>query len=270
MRTQLLISGFIFALLLSVSSPAWSQDPKGSDTLFIDCTPPDYSVAESMKVSFDLRLRTDNSGPGADITKMTVPLFITVTNNLKAKARIDSSSSQVFSGTAVAGWNTKRVIISSYGGSPSLFPMDLNLGAVKFSSPGLFGPATYTLAHLKFIVKDTCTICIDTGLGEIPLCLSVTGGTCYSPEFGKGCCRVTSGQRLCLAIAGDCNEDGEVELDDLILLSNVLFKGILAPMPACRADFNGDTRISFLDIMYAVNYFYKSGPGPKKTGVCCL
>src|SRR3970282_1673862 len=102
--------------------------------------------------------------------------------------------------------NKKRLIIIVLGGIPSFFPMDLNLVAVKFSSPGLFGPATYTLAHLKFIVKDTCTICIDTGFGEIPLCFSVPNGTCYSPEFVKGCCRVTSGQGLCLAMAGDCNE----------------------------------------------------------------
>jgi len=269
-KPQLSIFVFISAFVLNVSNPAFSQDPNGSDTLFIDCTPPDYSAAESMKVSFDLRLRTDNSGPGADITRMTVPLLITVTNNLKAQARIDSSASRVFSGTAVAGWNTKRVIISSYGGSPDVFPLDLNLGAVKFTSPGLLGPATYTLAHLKFVVKDTCTICIETELGEIPLCLASSGGTCYSPVFSNGCCRVTSGQGKCLAMAGDCNEDGQVKVDDLIFLTNVFFKGVQAPIPACRADFNGDTWITFMDLMYAVNYFYKSGPLPKKTGVCCL
>lgn len=252
------------------ASPAFSQDPNGSDTLFIDCTPPDYSAAESMRVSFDLRLSTNNSGPGADITKMTVPLLITVTNNLKAKARIDSSASQVFSGTAVSGWDTKRVIISSYGGSPDIFPLDLNLGAVKFTSPGLLGPATYTLAHLKFVVKDTCTICIEVGNGELPLCLAASGGTCYAPKFVKSCCRVNSGEGLCLALAGDCNEDGQVHVDDLILLANCLFKGILAPIPACRADFNGDTKISFMDLIYGINYFYKYGPPPKKTGVCCL
>ena len=270
MRPQLLIFVFIFSSVFMLAHPAFSQDPSGPDTLFIDCTPPDYSAAESMKVSFDLRLRTDNSGPGTDITRLTVPLLIMVSNNLKAQVRIDTSVSQVFYGTAVGGWDTKRVIISSYGGSPDIFPLDLNLGAVKFSSPGLVGPATYTLAHLKFIVKDTCTICIEVGNGELPLCLAASGGTCYAPKFAKGCCRVSSGEGLCLAVAGDCNEDGKVKVDDLILLSNVIFKGVLAPIPACRADFNGDTRISFMDVVYAINYFYKFGPPPKKTGVCCL
>jgi len=251
-------------------SPVFSQDPSGPDTLFIDCTSPDYSAAESMKVSFDVCLKTDNSGPGADLTRLMVPLLITVSNNLKAKARIDSSTSQVFFGTAVGGWDTKRAIISSYGGSPDIFPLDLNLGAVKFTSPGLLGPATYTLAHLKFVVKDTCTICIEVGNGELPLCLMASGGTCYTPKFVKSCCRVNSGEGLCLAVAGDCNEDGQVKVDDLILLTNVFFKGVQAPIPACRADFNGDTRITFMDLIYAVNYFYKYGPPPKKTGVCCL
>ncbi len=270
MRGQKLRLGLWVSFLLFSSKLVWPADPNGKDSLFINCTAPDYSAAESMKVSFDLDLSTDNSGFGSDITRMTVPLFISVSNNSKAQARIDTSGSQVFSGTAVAGWDSKRVTVSSYGGNPSLFPLDLNLGAVKFSSAGLSGPATYTLAHLKFVVKDTCTICIDTGYGEIPLCLAVSGGTCYTPVFVKDCCRVSSGQGLCLAVAGDCNEDERVEVDDLILLSNILFKGIQAPIPGCRADFNGDLKINFVDIVYGIYYFYKSGAPPKKTGVCCL
>lgn len=270
MRGQKLRVGLFASFLLISSSLVWAVDPNGTDTLFINCTPPDYSAAESMKVSFDLSLRTDNSGLGTDITKMMVPLFIMVSNNSRAQARIDTSTSQVFSGTAVGDWDSKKVTVSSYGGNPDLYPLDLNLGAFKFSSPGLSGPATYTLAHLKFIVKDTCTVCIAAGLGEIPLCLAVSGGTCYAPEFVKDCCRVSSGQGLCLALAGDCNEDGFVKVDDLILLSNVLFKGLQAPIPGCRADYNGDFKINFVDIVYGIYYFYKSGPPPKKTGVCCL
>jgi len=268
-KSHLSIFAFIFFLFFLVSSLALSQDPQGPDTLFIDCTPPDYSAAESMKVSFDLKLKTDNNGPGSDITRMTVPLMITVSNNLKAKVRIDTTAGQVFYGTAISGWNTKRVTVSSYGGNPALFPMDLNLGAVK-SSSGLSGPGTYTLANLKFIVKDTCTICIDTGFGEVPVCLAVNGGACYTPKFVKRCCRVSSGNGLCLAVAGDCDEDGVLAIADLVLLTNVLFKGVQAPIPTCRADYNGDGRITFLDVVYAINFHFKFGPYPKKTGVCCL
>jgi len=267
-RSQLLFFVLISAFVLSISTPAWSQDPGAEDTLFIDCTPPDYYAAESMKVSFDLRLKTDNSGFGNDITSLGVPLLITVTNNTKAKVRLDSSLTRSFSGTAVQGWDIKKVTVSSNAGNPALFPMELTLGAVNFSSTNLFGPATYTLAHLNFIVKDTCTICINVGLGEIPLCLSTLSSGCYTPQFVRSCCRVTSAE--CVAIAGDCDEDGAVDLGDLMFLSNFLFKRGPAPIPLCRGDFNGDTKVNFTDVLYAINYFFKMGPAPKKSGACCL
>ena len=268
MKPQLTIFVFISALVFMFSSPALSQDPNGEDTLFIDCTPPDYYAAESMKVSFDLRFKTDNNGPGNDITSLGIPLLITITNNTKAKARIDTSTTRVFSGTAVQGWDIKKVTVSSNGGSPTFFPMEFTLGAVNFSSTNLFGPATYILAHLNFVVKDTCTININVGLGETPLCLSTLSSGCYSPRFIKNGCPVSATD--CVAKAGDANEDGALDMNDLIFLSNFLFKLGPAPMPLCRGDYNGDRLVSFSDVFYAINHFFKLGPAPKGSGACCL
>lgn len=264
----MLILGVIFSLILIFSRPAWPVDPNGVDTLFINCTPPDYYAAESMKVSFDLCLKTDNSGAGNEIIAMQAPLMIMVSNNLKAKARIDSTVARVFSSTAVEGWNIKTVNIASNAGSTTSFPLDFVLGAVNFSTPGLSGPAIYTLAHLKFMVKDTCTICIDIDSYETPLCLRTFNSGCYSPQFAKSCCQVTT--TSCVAKAGDLDEDMVIGLNDLIFLSNFLFKLGPAPIPLCRGDYNGDTMVNFTDVFYAINYLFKMGPGPKKSGVCCL
>jgi len=75
----------------------------------------------------------------------------------------------------------------------------------------------------------------------------------------------------CSAKPGDANADGNVTLPDIIFLVNYVFKSGTAPSPLCRGDANGSGSAPNLsDIIYLVNRVFKSGPVPVKTGVCCL
>lgn len=74
----------------------------------------------------------------------------------------------------------------------------------------------------------------------------------------------------CLAMPGDANGDGKVNLSDIIFQVNYVFKGGIPPDPFCRGDDNADEKINLSDIIYVVNYIFKAGPAPINSGVCCL
>jgi len=74
----------------------------------------------------------------------------------------------------------------------------------------------------------------------------------------------------CTAKAGDANGDGDVNLLDIIFLTNFLFKSGPAPSPYCRGDATGDGNVLLPDIVYLINYVFKAGSAPVKSDVCCL
>ncbi len=65
-------------------------------------------------------------------------------------------------------------------------------------------------------------------------------------------------------ICGDASGDGEVNISDVILLVNYIFKSGPAPEPLEAADANCDSDINVADGVYVINYVFNSGPAP-----CC-
>ncbi|NIN01618.1 MAG: hypothetical protein GTO24_27035, partial [candidate division Zixibacteria bacterium] len=67
------------------------------------------------------------------------------------------------------------------------------------------------------------------------------------------------------AICGDCNGDGEVGPGDIVYLINYLYRSgpppACAPMTAC-GDVNSDGQVGPGDIVYLINYLYRNGPPP--------
>ncbi|MCP4705868.1 MAG: hypothetical protein GY865_14810 [candidate division Zixibacteria bacterium] len=61
---------------------------------------------------------------------------------------------------------------------------------------------------------------------------------------------------------GDVNLDGTINILDIVLLINYVYKGGPAPAELNDADVNNDTEIDILDIVLLINYKYKSGPPP--------
>ena len=101
-------------------------------------------------------------------------------------------------------------------------------------------------------------------------------------------------QPVCLALKGDLDHSGRINLGDIVNLVNYLFDkdkppclGIYpgncwAPDFICRADVDNSGEISISDIIYLVSYMFDkdrlpckgSDPGncwtPLSEGVCCL
>jgi PKD repeat protein len=69
-------------------------------------------------------------------------------------------------------------------------------------------------------------------------------------------------------ICGDANNDGTINVADVVYLINYLFIGGPAPVPdLCVGDANGDSMVDISDVVYLTNYLFVGGPNP---GGCCI
>jgi hypothetical protein len=69
--------------------------------------------------------------------------------------------------------------------------------------------------------------------------------------------------------AGDANEDSAITAADIIYMVNYTFKSGPAPLPMAEVgDVNCDLSLTAADIIYLVNFTFKSGPAP--CDVCAL
>ena len=62
--------------------------------------------------------------------------------------------------------------------------------------------------------------------------------------------------------AGDVTGDGSVDVADVIYLINYLYKSGPVPSPLQAGDANGDGNVDVADVIYLINYLYKGGPQP--------
>ncbi|UCD95657.1 MAG: dockerin type I repeat-containing protein [Candidatus Zixiibacteriota bacterium] len=63
-------------------------------------------------------------------------------------------------------------------------------------------------------------------------------------------------------VAADINEDGNINILDVMYLMNYFYKDGPPPAHMSRADINHDGMINILDSSYLINYLYRDGPGP--------
>ena len=61
---------------------------------------------------------------------------------------------------------------------------------------------------------------------------------------------------------GDANGDGETTIADVVYIVNYAFKSGPAPEPIRAADVNCDDIVDIVDAVYLVNYLFKGGPRP--------
>jgi hypothetical protein len=69
-------------------------------------------------------------------------------------------------------------------------------------------------------------------------------------------------------ICGDVNNDGIVNVGDIVYLVSYLYRGGPAPIPmSCVGDVNNDDIVNVGDVVYLVSYLYRGGPVPNPN--CC-
>jgi len=66
---------------------------------------------------------------------------------------------------------------------------------------------------------------------------------------------------------GDINSDTYTNAVDIIYLVNYIFKSSAAPFPLWIADINGDGgKVTSADVIYMVNFVFRNGPAPQCSG----
>jgi hypothetical protein len=68
--------------------------------------------------------------------------------------------------------------------------------------------------------------------------------------------------RVVQSLRGDANSDTELNMLDIMFIINYLYKSGPAPLHEDAADADYDGRVNLNDASYLVTYFYKSGPPP--------
>lgn len=69
-------------------------------------------------------------------------------------------------------------------------------------------------------------------------------------------------------VCGNVNNDGVVDVGDVVYMINYLFKVGPAPIPTnCVGDINNDNAVDVGDVVYLINYLFKGGPAPDPN--CC-
>ena len=63
-------------------------------------------------------------------------------------------------------------------------------------------------------------------------------------------------------IYGDVNADGSVDVGDVVVLTNYLYRGGPPPQPWVSGDTNCDGYVNVGDVVYLVNYLFRGGPPP--------
>jgi hypothetical protein len=63
-------------------------------------------------------------------------------------------------------------------------------------------------------------------------------------------------------IPGDCNLDGEVNVGDVVMIIQYVFRSGQAPTPIETADANGDGTANVGDAVYLINYIFNGGSAP--------
>ncbi len=67
---------------------------------------------------------------------------------------------------------------------------------------------------------------------------------------------------VCDVACGDANADGEVNVADVVYLINYIFKSGPPPASDWASDANGDGNVNVGDAVYLINYIFRSGPAP--------
>jgi len=120
-------------------------------------------------------------------------------------------------------------------------------------------PGQGVLMYIYFTVQDTGLVTLDlteATIGFYHFADSVP--QLFQPPFFPSEFHIV-GQSTLL---GDLNQDGLITISDVVYFINYLFKSGPPPPYLPSADVNTDSEINVSDVIYFINYLFKNGPSP--------
>ncbi len=127
-----------------------------------------------------------------------------------------------------------------------------------------FGPAlpagARNIGYLIITVKDTGTVSIDTfsSVFNPAIVFMIQNGDLVLPSFSKAQVYLTP-QNI---KPGDANGDGQTSITDIVYFVNYIFRSGPPPVNEKMADVTLDCAVNIEDLIFLVNYIFKSGPKP--------
>lgn len=119
-------------------------------------------------------------------------------------------------------------------------------------------PSKGTLLYLQFDVLDTGLVTIDltTPIAGPPYGFTDSSGNGFAPIFFRSEFHIVPQSIL----PGDVNQDGGSTVSDVIWIVNYFYKSGPSPGYLASIDVNTDCRINIKDVIYFINYLFKGGP----------
>ncbi len=116
------------------------------------------------------------------------------------------------------------------------------------------------LATMTITIDDTTTICIDSCFwpptGRLQFC-DKFGTSVFVPRHNLPVCFTIS-----FATVGDANSDGVIDNGDVVYLINYLYKSGPSPVPLQVGDCNCDEIVDIGDVVFLINYLFRDGDPP--------
>lgn len=130
---------------------------------------------------------TDNAVPADYLQGIDIELLVTAPGGVT----LDTTVATVYGGSAVNNWGIKSVSVLSNGGDPSMYPLQVKLGAVELDTADAgspLGPGDYVFATLKFNVSSPGEICAEgTCISDCPATFVTTEANGYTVQVTSGC-----------------------------------------------------------------------------------
>jgi len=278
----LMLCGLLFfsRFTLLTTSQSWAacpQDPKDNglcDTLYVEIFPDDrwFDLPGPNFVRFPIYVTHDIPSSQLDsIAGFMLPMCYEHSN-----ASEYCSLSSYWNNLTLAGPTLSRSIFRSLGSDTSWMkklyddpdgPYDwankiLNLNGTSHfwfslipTTQPLFGEGSrILLATMTFKLEDTTTICVDSCHWPpgSRFAFARMDAVTYIPRLSMPCGTVE-------AHCGDSNGDRKIDLSDLVYLINYLYKTGEPPVPLCRGDANCDGGRDLVDVIVLINFLYKGG-----------
>lgn len=160
---------------------------------------------------------------------------------------------------SIAAFNSgDGIVVTSYFGTITVECNDsYGNGGVDYS--GGYGNPSYPPGNIS-----ANPLFCDTAAGDFHLALN-------SPCAGYNSCATWMGALdvACpgVFLCGDANDDGNLNVGDVVFIINYVFKNGKTPDWKCEADANHDGKVNVADAVYMINFIFKDGPGPVTP--CC-